>query len=137
MDVKIMTGGDNVRNYVAFGTLNKSETTFGAPLIISCPGLVKAGIVYPKYKNAAKEHGEGLNGNEIIWAQNQHFKLYADGALYAVSDRYEKSPIPPSDNAESPPEIARRMLQRAIESMPKKGQKRAADATGKRRKTRK
>lgn len=27
--VKIMTGRDNIRNYVAFGTLDKSETTFG------------------------------------------------------------------------------------------------------------
>lgn len=30
--VKIMTGRDNVRNYVAFGTLDKSETTFGTML---------------------------------------------------------------------------------------------------------
>jgi arylsulfatase A len=27
--VKIMTGRDGIRNYVAFGTLDKSETTFG------------------------------------------------------------------------------------------------------------
>ncbi|MDB4810185.1 sulfatase-like hydrolase/transferase [bacterium] len=30
--VKIMTGRDNVRNYVAFGTLDKSELTFGTML---------------------------------------------------------------------------------------------------------
>ena len=92
---------------------------------------------YPKYKTAAKAHGGGVNSNEIIWAQDQHFKLYTDGTLYAVADRYEKNPISPSDNANGPAEIARQMLRNAIESMPTMGQKLAAGASGKNKKTKK
>ena len=43
---------------------------------------------YPKYKPAAAKHGQGVNDQEIIWAQNQRHKLYRDGTLYAVIDRY-------------------------------------------------
>ena len=86
---------------------------------------------YPKFGPAAEAHGGGVNGNEIIWAQNQHYKLYADGTLYAVLDRYEKHPIPSSNNATSPAEIARKMLRRAIESMPAKGQKLATKSSDK------
>jgi arylsulfatase A len=86
---------------------------------------------YPKFTPAAKAHGGGVNSNEIIWAQNQQYKLYADGTLYAVSDRYEKHPIPPSNDANSPAEIARQLLLTAIESMPAKGQKLAAGTSKK------
>lgn len=81
---------------------------------------------YPKFTPAAKAHGSGVNSNEIIWAQNQDYKLYADGTLYAVSDRYEEHPIPPSTDVRSPAEIARQMLDAAIRSMPATGQKLAA-----------
>ena len=52
---------------------------------------------YPKLADAAEKHGEGVNGREVIWAQNQHFKLYRDGTLYAVADRDEATPIRPGD----------------------------------------
>ena len=48
---------------------------------------------YPKFKPAAEKHGQGVNGLEIVWAQNQRHKLYRDGTLYALNDRQEKSPI--------------------------------------------
>ena len=65
----------------------------------------------------------GRNNNEIIWAQNQEYKLYTDGTLYAVADRYEKNPIPPNRESNHPAERARRMLREAIDSMPASGQK--------------
>jgi arylsulfatase A len=78
---------------------------------------------YPKFQPAAKAHGGGVNNNEIIWAQNQDYKLYTDGTLYAVADRYEKKPIPPNRETNHPAERARRMLRTAIDSMPASGQK--------------
>ena len=72
---------------------------------------------YPKFTAAAEPHGQGVNGHEIVWAQNQHFKLYRDGTLYALSDRHEATPIKPGiagDKAEA----ARRLLQKTIDSMP-------------------
>ena len=72
---------------------------------------------YPKFTEAGKPHGEGINGNEIAWAQNQNFKLYRDGTMYAVSDRDEKNPIVKNGAGERG-ETARAMLQKAIDSMP-------------------
>lgn len=72
---------------------------------------------YPKFTEAAEPHGQGVNGNEIVWAQNQHFKLYRDGTLYAISDRNEDTPIKPGTAGERA-EAARRLLQEAIDSMP-------------------
>ncbi|MFT4640242.1 MAG: arylsulfatase A [Verrucomicrobiales bacterium] len=74
---------------------------------------------YPKFTDAAKAHGQGVNGMEIIWAQNQHFKLYRDGTLYAVSDRHETAPILPGGEADH----TRSLLQSALDSMPAKAAK--------------
>jgi hypothetical protein len=62
-----------------------------------------------------------VNKNEIVWAQNQYFKLYRDGTLYAVKDRYEKTPLKVGANIKA--DEARQLLQSAIESMPKKAVK--------------
>ena len=76
---------------------------------------------YPKFKEAAKPHGQGVNGLEIIWAQNQNYKLYRDGSLYATSDRYEKSPLASGANDQA--DAAHKLLQRALDSMPKRAAK--------------
>ena len=68
---------------------------------------------YPKFAPAAERHGDGVGQREIVWAQDQHFKLYRDGNMFAVTDRYEEHPIS-SDKAAD----ARRKLQIAIDSMP-------------------
>ncbi len=81
---------------------------------------------YPKFVPAAKDHGQGVNQREIVWAQDQHFKLYRDGTLYAVKDRHEKSPIQPGQSDRS--DAAREMLQQAIESMPTRAAKLSAAA---------
>lgn len=144
-----------------------------APLIVSCPGTVPAGIIssdlvefsdvlptladltdaplpkatldgrsfwpqcqgkkgdprqwifqyyYPKFGPAAEPHGQGLNGREIAWAQNQEFKLYRDGSFYATSDRAEVSPLAKGKAGERG-EAARLMLQEALDSMPRKAAK--------------
>lgn len=85
---------------------------------------------YPKFTTAAEPHGQGLNGNEIAWAQNQHFKLYRDGTMYAVSDRAEKNPIG-KDEAGEVGEATRELLQAAIDSMPSKAVKLAYKDNGK------
>ena len=80
---------------------------------------------YPKFTKAAEQHGQGINGNEIVWAQNQHYKLYRDGSLYATADRHETQAIQPgTGSAEA--EQARRLLQTAIASMPAQAAKLAA-----------
>ncbi len=76
---------------------------------------------YPKYKPAAEKHGQGARNREIIWAQNQHFKLYQDGSFYAVADRYEVDPIKPGDGTVLA-EKTRKLLQKAIDAMPSTGQ---------------
>ena len=76
---------------------------------------------YPKYRPASAKHGQGMNKNEIVWAQNQHFKLYRDGTLYAVKDRYEKTPL--KTGAKKKADQARKILQAAIDSMPNKAAK--------------
>ena len=76
---------------------------------------------YPKYRPAAAKHGQGMNKNEIVWAQNQHFKLYRDGMLYAVKDRYEKTPLKTGANKKA--DQTRKILQAAINSMPNKAAK--------------
>jgi hypothetical protein len=58
---------------------------------------------------------------EIIWAQNQHFKLYRDGALYATSDRREGTPIKPGGDKEA--DAARTLLRGALDSMPSRARK--------------
>jgi arylsulfatase A len=77
---------------------------------------------YPKFSQAAKKHGQGIKGNEIVWAQNQHFKLYRDGSLYSVADRSETQRIQPGTGMKSA-EAARQMLQKTIDSMPTKAAK--------------
>lgn len=76
---------------------------------------------YPKFAPAGKRHGQGINGLEICWAQNQRFKLYRDGSLYRVADRHERTMIPVGSDTES--DAARRMLQAALGSMPAKAAK--------------
>jgi arylsulfatase A len=80
---------------------------------------------FPKFTQAARQHGQGINGNEIVWAQNQQYKLYRDGSLYSVADRAEKNPIEPGAGLTSA-EAARQLLQQAIESMPANAAKLAA-----------
>lgn len=77
---------------------------------------------YPKYAPAAKKHGQGIRGLEIAWAQNQHYKLYRDGTLYAVTDRREKEPIEAGKGGQEA-EKARALLQKALDSMPEKAAK--------------
>lgn len=77
---------------------------------------------YPKFTKAAQKHGQGIKGNEIVWAQNQHYKLYRDGSLYAIADRYETKVIQPGTGPEKA-ETSRRILQEAIDSMPAKAAK--------------
>ncbi len=79
---------------------------------------------YPKFAAAAEDHGQGINQREIIWAQNQNYKLYADGTLFAVKDRYEKNPIVSGQNTNA--DVARALLKSAIESMPSKAAKLSA-----------
>jgi arylsulfatase A-like enzyme len=76
---------------------------------------------YPKYKPAADKHGQGVNKQEIIWAQNQRHKLYRDGTLYRVLDRYEKTPLKAGGNAQA--DRDRKILQEALDSMPAKAAK--------------
>ena len=76
---------------------------------------------YPKYKPAAAKHGQGVNDQEIIWAQNQRHKLYRDGTLYAVIDRYEKAPLSPGVSVQADKD--RDLLQKALDSMPSKAAK--------------
>jgi arylsulfatase A len=76
---------------------------------------------YPKFEPAAKAHGRGMNGLEIVWAQNQQYKLYRDGMLYAMKDRYENFPI--GSGTDSAADRARILLQRALDSMPKRAVK--------------
>ena len=76
---------------------------------------------YPTYTLAAKNHGQGVNGLEIIWAQNQHFKLYRDGTLYSTSDRHEETPIKLGGDKET--DAVRTLLQGALDSMPSKARK--------------
>ena len=76
---------------------------------------------YPKFTPAAKTHGQGVNGLEIVWSQNQNFKLYRDGTLYSTKDRHEKHPI--IKGSDSAADQTRLILQNALESMPKKAAK--------------
>ncbi len=75
---------------------------------------------YPKYKPAGVKHGQGVRSREVIWAQNQYYKLFQDGSFYAVTDRYEVDPIRPGDGTQFAEET-RKMLQRAIDAMPQTG----------------
>ena len=76
---------------------------------------------YPKFKPAADAHGQGINNLEIIWAQNQKFKLYRDGSLYSTSDRHELHLIKIGENKNA--DQARTSLQKALDSMPQKAAK--------------
>ena len=76
---------------------------------------------YPKFTPAAKAHGQGTNGLEIVWAQNQQYKLYRDGTLYATRDRHETDPI--KHGTDKAADRARSLLQTAINSMPKRAAK--------------
>ena len=70
---------------------------------------------------AAKAHGQGVQKREIAWVQNQQYKLYRDGTLYAVSDRHETEAI--AAGASATADAARAMLQAALDSMPNKAAK--------------
>lgn len=70
---------------------------------------------YPKFGEAANRHGDGIGDREIVWAQNQQYKLYRDGTLYATSDRHERTPL---TDTRAETESARRLLRAAIEEMP-------------------
>jgi len=76
---------------------------------------------YPKYRPAAKLNGQGINGMEIIWAQNQFYKLYQNGKLYSTKDRHEQHHIKAGENNHA--DRIRELLQTAIDSMPKKAVK--------------
>ena len=76
---------------------------------------------YPKYRPAAKLNGQGINGMEIIWAQNQFYKLYQNGKLYSTKDRHEQHHIKAGENNHA--DRIRELLQNAIDSMPKKAVK--------------
>ena len=76
---------------------------------------------YPKFTSAAKSHGQGVDGLEIVWAQNQNFKLYRDGTLYSTKDRYERRPITMGKDSKS--DRVRLLLQKALDSMPSKAAK--------------
>ena len=54
----------------------------------------------------------------VIWAQDQHYKLYSHGKFIEVKDRHEKTDILPGTGS-APAEAARRKLHAAIDSMPK------------------
>ncbi|MCB1122214.1 MAG: sulfatase-like hydrolase/transferase [Verrucomicrobiae bacterium] len=73
---------------------------------------------FPKLGEAAEAHGQGVYNREIIWAQNQHFKLYDDGSYYAVEDHQEVDNIAKGKGSKEA-EQTRRMLQKAIDSKPK------------------
>ncbi|NQV31331.1 MAG: sulfatase-like hydrolase/transferase, partial [Phycisphaeraceae bacterium] len=77
---------------------------------------------YPKFTKAAEKHGQGINGKEIVWAQDQQYKLYRDGSLYATTDRHETSAILLGTGPKKA-EDARHVLQAAIGSMPTKAAK--------------
>lgn len=84
---------------------------------------------YPKFVPAAENHGQGVNKREIIWAQNQNFKLYRDGVMYAVKDRHETTPIRKGESDDA--DAARTMLQGALDSMPAKAAKLSAATNSK------
>ncbi|MEO1855995.1 MAG: sulfatase-like hydrolase/transferase [Rubritalea sp.] len=71
---------------------------------------------YPKFKTAAKKYGAGKP--YIMWAQDQHYKLYSHGKFIEVKDRHEKVDILPGKGTPEA-EAARKKLQAAIDSMPK------------------
>lgn len=72
---------------------------------------------YPKFAPAADKHGDGVNGREIVWAQNQIYKLYRDGSFYAVADRHETTNIKMGQGSTAA-ESARRLLQSALDELP-------------------
>ena len=73
---------------------------------------------FPKYTTAAIPHGHGVRNLEIIWTQNQFYKLYDDGSFYAIEDHQEANNIKKGSGSKEA-ERTRRMLQQALDSMPK------------------
>lgn len=73
---------------------------------------------FPKFTPAAIPHGQGVRNLEIIWAQNQSYKLYDDGSYYAVEDHQEVNHIKRGKGSKVA-ERTRKMLQKALDSMPK------------------
>ena len=73
---------------------------------------------FPKYTPAAVAHGHGVRNLEIIWAQNQFYKLYDDGSFYAAEDHQEVNNIKEGRGAKDA-ERTRKLLQKALDSMPK------------------
>jgi len=138
--VKIMTGRDNIRNYVRFGLLDRKETTFGT--VMKQAGYATA--VAGKWQlQGNKDKADGSLAPDCgfdtfcLWnypgtAKPRYWKpsLIRDGQLVPVTedshgkfievkDRYEKTNILPgtgSPDAES----ARGKLRAAIDSMPQK-----------------
>lgn len=94
------------------------------PQCVGEPGQPRKWIFqyyYPKFAPAAKAHGGGVNGREIVWAQNQHYKLYRDGSLYAVADRQETNAL--SHDGSPAIQSAVRLLQSALDAMPARAAK--------------
>ncbi|MCP4508305.1 MAG: sulfatase-like hydrolase/transferase, partial [Fuerstiella sp.] len=77
---------------------------------------------YPKFGPAAEKHGQGVNNREIIWAQNQQYKLYNDNSFFAVADRNETTLIEPGTGS-ADAEASRRLLRAAIDELPPKAAK--------------
>lgn len=113
--ILIMADDSAVDNYGCYGS-----TFFFTPRLdaLAASGARFNNKYYPKFTKAAEKHGQGIRGNEIVWVQNQHYKLYRDGSLYATSDRHEtKSILPGTGSNEA--EATRMLLQGALDSMPK------------------
>ncbi|MCP4175253.1 MAG: sulfatase-like hydrolase/transferase [Fuerstiella sp.] len=74
---------------------------------------------YPKFGPAAENHGQGVNDREIIWAQNQRYKLYNDNSFFAVADRHETEPIESGTGGDDA-EACRQLLRAALDELPSK-----------------
>jgi len=71
---------------------------------------------YPRGEGTLDLSGDGKP--YVIWAQDQHYKLYSHGKFIEVSDRHEATNILPGTGSKEA-EAARQKLQAAIDSMPK------------------
>ena len=81
---------------------------------------------FPKFVPAAVAHGHGVRNLEIIWTQNQFYKLYDDGSFYAVEDHQETKDIRKGKGGKVA-ERTRKLLQKALDSMPKTSPKLAPE----------
>ena len=77
---------------------------------------------FPLRPQFGKEHGQGVEGRELSWVNNAHYKLYRDGALYDLKDREETAPIKPGKGVPAA-EKDRKALQAVLDLMPDKAAK--------------